>query len=212
MANGFGSLYIGAAGLQSASNALNVTSNNMANVNTTGYVRQQVLNVDRNYVTFDTTSAISDQQSGLGVKIGDVVHARDIFLDKSYRTESGRQAFYAATYEALEEVYTFYQELEGEAFQDSLEDFWTSFQELAKAPDDSVNQNLVVQKANLFISRAVAVYGGFQEYQSNINTQINDDIDRIRKRLIEHYQNRIQKEEENLERLKNIYTRLQEET
>ena len=40
----------------------------------------------------------------------------------------------------------------------------------------------------------------------------NDDIDRIRKRLIEHYQNRIQKEEENLERLKNIYTRLQEET
>ena len=179
MANGFGSLYIGAAGLQSASNALNVTSNNMANVNTTGYVRQQVLNVDRNYVTFDTTSAISDQQSGLGVKIGDVVHARDIFLDKSYRTESGRQAFYAATYEALEEVYTFYQELEGEAFQDSLEDFWTSFQELAKAPDDSVNQNLVVQKANLFISRAAAVYGGFQEYQSNINTQINDDIDRI---------------------------------
>lgn len=179
MANGFGSLYIGAAGLQGAQNALNITSNNMANVNTTGYVRQQVLNVDRNYVTFDTTSAISDQQSGLGVKIGDVIHARDIFLDKSYRTESGRQAFYAATYEALEEVYTFYQEMEGEAFQDSLEDFWTSFQELAKAPDDSVNQNLVVQKANLFISRAAAVYGGFQEYQSNINTQINDDIDRI---------------------------------
>lgn len=179
MANGFGSLYIGSAGLQSAQNALNITANNMANVNTTGYVRQQVLNVDRNYVTFNTSAAISDQQSGLGVKIGDVIHARDIFLDKSYRTESGRQAFYAATYDAINEVYTFYQELEGEAFQDSLEDFWTSFQELAKAPGDSVQQNLVIQKANLFISRAGAVYSGLQDYQSNINTQISDDIDRI---------------------------------
>lgn len=179
MANGFGSLYVGAAGLQSSQVALNVTANNFANVNTTGYVRQQVIHTDRNYVTFNTTASISNQQSGLGVKIGDVVHARDVFLDKLYRTASGRQAFYAATYEAVEEVYTFYQELEGEAFQDSMEDFWTAFQELAKAPDDSINQNLVVQKAGLFISRAEAVYTGLQDYQSTINTQISDDIDRI---------------------------------
>ena len=101
MANGFGSLYIGASGLQNSQNALNTTSNNLANVNTKGYVRQQVLQVDRNYTTFNTTASISQQQSGLGMKIGDVVHARDIFLDKSYRNASGRQAFYAATYEAF---------------------------------------------------------------------------------------------------------------
>ena len=117
MANGFGSLYIGASGLQNSQNALNTTSNNLANVNTKGYVRQQVLQVDRNYTTFNTTASISQQQSGLGMKIGDVVHARDIFLDKSYRNASGRQAFYAATYEAVDEVYTFYQELQGQAFR-----------------------------------------------------------------------------------------------
>ena len=32
MANGFGSLYIGASGLQNSQNALNTTSNNLANV------------------------------------------------------------------------------------------------------------------------------------------------------------------------------------
>ena len=113
MGNGFGSLYVGSSGLQSAQNALNTTANNLANVNTAGYVRQQVLYTDRNYNTFNTTASISYQQSGLGVKIGDVIHARDVFLDKSYRTEVGRQAFYAATAEAVNEVYTFYQELEG---------------------------------------------------------------------------------------------------
>ena len=42
MANGFGSFYVGNSGLINAQNALNTTANNMAYVNTTGYVRQQV--------------------------------------------------------------------------------------------------------------------------------------------------------------------------
>jgi flagellar hook-associated protein 1 FlgK len=180
MANGFGTLYIGVSGLQSSQNALNITANNLANVDTNGYVRQSVYQADRNYVNFDYTAAISYQQSGLGVAIGDVVHTRDVFLDQSYRTESSRQAFYAATYDATNEVETYFQELEGQAFQDTLEDFWVAFQELYNnGPDDSVNQNLVIMKAGLLISRASSVYSGLQSYQYTINTQISDDIDRI---------------------------------
>lgn len=179
MANGFGSMFIGVAGLQSSQNALNVTSNNLANLDTTGYVRQSVLFADRDYVTFNTTAAISNQQSGLGVTIGDVVHSRDVFLDRLYRTESSRQSFYASTSEALTEVQNYYQELEGQAFQYALTDFWRSFQELYKYPEDSVYQNLVIQKAQLFTSRSSAVYSGLKSYQYNINSQISDDIDQV---------------------------------
>lgn len=179
MANSFGSLYIGSSGLKNSLNALNTTSNNLANVDTTGYVRQQVRFADETYTTFNKTAAISNQQSGLGVTISDVIHARDIFLDKAYRAESGRQAFYAASYEACDEVYTYYQELDGEAFQDGLEDLWTAFQELAKTPSDSITQNLVVQKASLFLSRTQAVYSGLKSYQTNLNKQISDDIDTV---------------------------------
>lgn len=179
MANGFGSLFIGVSGLQNSQNALNVTANNLANVDTTGYVRQQVLFTDRDYINLNNTSAISKQQTGLGVRIGDVVHSRDIFLDRAYRTSSSRQAFYAATYEATSEVETYFQEMEGQAFQGAMEDFWVSFEEFYKAPSEDVNQNLVIQKAQLFISRASAVYSGLKSYQNNINTQISDDIDQI---------------------------------
>lgn len=179
MANSFGSLYIGKSGLQSSLNALNTTSNNLANIDTQGYVRQQTRFADANYSTFSTSASISKQQAGLGVSISDVIHARDVFLDKSYRAESGRQAFYAASYDACNEVYVYYQEMQGQAFQDGLTDLWTSFQELAKHPEDTTNQNLVVQKAGLFLSRTQAVYTGLQSYQSNINTQISDDIDEI---------------------------------
>lgn len=179
MANGFGSLYIGAEGLKNSQQALNVTANNLANLDTAGYVRQQVIFADRNYWTWDTTTAVSKQQSGLGVRIGDVLHRRDVFLDSAYRTESGRQAFYAATAEAAMEVETYFQELEGEAFQDSVESFWEAFQELAKQPDESIYQNLVVQQAQLFLSRATELYSGLRSYQQNINVQIQDNIDRI---------------------------------
>ena len=90
MANGFGSLYVGSSGLQSAQNALNVTANNLANVDTKGYVRQQVRFADKNYSNLKlATPKTAMQQSELGVSIGDVVHARDIFLDKAFRTETG---------------------------------------------------------------------------------------------------------------------------
>ena len=86
MANGFGSLYVGASGLQNAQNALNTTANNLANVDTKGYVREQVRFADKNYIKIkDQTSRVNMQQTGLGVSIGDVAHARDIFLDKTYR-------------------------------------------------------------------------------------------------------------------------------
>lgn len=179
MANGMGSLYIGASGLQQSQNALNTTANNLANVETTGYVRQQVLFSDRDYNTFDTTSAISKQQAGLGVNIADVVHTRDYFLDKYYRTENGRQAFYDATNEAVQEVITSFQELEGTTFQSGMYDFWTAFQEFAKIPDSTENQNLVVQKGVLFIERAQGIIDNMKSYQSKINIKVSESVDRI---------------------------------
>ncbi len=179
MANGFGSLFIGVSGLQSSQNGLNTTANNLSNIDTKGYVRQRVFYSDRDYLTFNQTAAVSKQQSGLGVKIGDVRHTRDVFLDKSYRSTYGRYQFYDKTAEASREVETYFQELEGKAFQEGLEDLWISFEELSKYPEDSVYQELVIQKSQLFISRASAVYSGLQTYQYNINTQIEDNIDRM---------------------------------
>ena len=186
MANGMGSLYVGKSGLTSAQNAINTTGNNLTNVNTKGYVRQQVLFTDMNYNTLSvakkdvtTGQSVNIKQSGLGVSIGDVVHSRDLFLDKYYRTESGRQMFYETCYATTNEIYELLQETEGEAFQDVLADLNEAIQELAKDPGSSVNQNLVVQKASLFVERSQALYSGLQEYQLNMNKQITDTVDRI---------------------------------
>ena len=152
MASGMEGLFIGSSAIRTAQNAINTVANNLANVNTGGYVRQQVVQADQKYNRFGT-GAISNQYAGLGVGIGEIVHARDNFVDTAYRQESGRQSYYEAYYDAINEVESLYQEIEGEAFQETLvgeNSLWTAFQTLSEDPSDSVSQNLVVQKASLF--------------------------------------------------------------
>ena len=177
-----GSLYIGSSGLQTSQNALNTTAHNLSNVDTTGYTRQQVQQSNKAYVTLSTDpKSISNKQTGLGVTYSRVKQVRDYFLDKTYRKESGRSMFYEVSTEVMEEVESQLGELNGEAFQTTMTDFWTAVQELSKDPSSSVTQGLIVQRASEFVQRASAVYDGLSSYQDNLNTQIRQNVDKINK-------------------------------
>ena len=180
MANGFGSFYVGNSGLVNAQNAINVTANNLANVDTPGYVREQVRFSDKSYITrVNPTIRTNMQQNGLGVSVSDVAHARDIFLDKAYRRENGRSEFYSSMYNAVSYVEDILQEIDGEEFKQSVADLWQAFQEFGKDPSNSTNQSLILQKSELFLSRTTSVYSDLQKYQENINEEISDKIDRV---------------------------------
>lgn len=172
------SLYIGVSGLNVSQNALNTTAHNLANVDTKGYVRQQVIMQDFNYLTIGE-NAYSKLQKGLGAEIATVKQVRDFFLDQAYRREIGRQSFYEAQYEAVDEVEGLFGELEGVAFQNSLSDFWVSLQELAKEPESIVTRASLIQTSVTFIERATNISKQLNEYQLNLNTKILNEVDRI---------------------------------
>jgi len=175
-----GSLYIGTSGLQTSQNALNTTAHNMSNIDTTGYTRQQVQQGTRIYKTLSkTASAISYQQTGLGVNYTQVKQVRDYFLDKNYRKESGRSAFYDVSVSTIEEVEDLFQELQGKTFSSAIKNLWEAVQELAKDPSNSVNQGVFVQRSNEFITRGKAVYEGLCEYQDDLNYTIKQQVDTI---------------------------------
>lgn len=175
-------LYVGSSGLRTGQNALNTTAHNLSNMDTTGYVRQQVQQSSRSYLTLSIdVKSISNKQTGLGVNYARVKHIRDYFLDKIYRRESGRSMFYEVSTEVMEEVESQLGEMSGEAFQTTLTDFWTSVQELAKDPSSAVTQGLLVQRAEEFIQKAGAVYDGLASYQDNLNVQIKQQVEKINK-------------------------------
>lgn len=177
-----GGLYVGTSGLQANQNALNTTAHNLSNVDTPGFTRQQVQLSGRHYVTLAVRpNSIANQQYGLGVSYSRVKQVRDEFLDKTYRKESARSMFYEVSTETFEEVESLLGELNGEAFQTTMTDFWTAVQELSKDPSSSTTQSLLVRRASEFIGRAEAVYESLASYQDNLNVQVKQQVDKLNK-------------------------------
>ncbi|MCR5684382.1 MAG: flagellar hook-associated protein FlgK, partial [Lachnospiraceae bacterium] len=194
----FGDFSVGTSGLRVSQYALNTVAHNLANVDTEGYVRQQTL--------FDTFSSlkigqnhISSMQVGLGVDTEVVRQVRDVFLDKSYRQEVGREGYYEAQRDAVDEIENLFGELQGVAFQDSLKDFWVSLQELSKEPDSRVAQATLVETAIAFVERADKIYDQLKKYQLDLNTQIQNKVDRINEigRRIDEINKKVAKYESN---------------
>lgn len=184
-----GSFYVGLSGLQTGQNALNTTAHNLSNIDTEGYTRQQTLLATRRYNTLKKDyQAVSNQEIGLGVLYAASRQVRDVFLDKTFRKESGRSAFYEVQANSLEEVENLLGEMEGENFQKTVSDLWTAVQELAKDPGNSVNQGLLVQSCSAFVDRSKAVYQALEDYQNNLNRQVYDKVTKINeygKQLVE---------------------------
>ena len=175
-----GSLYIGKSGLQTGQNALHTTAHNMSNSDTVGYVRQQVLLGTSIYNTIKTdVHAVSNQQIGLGVEYSKTRQVRDYFLDLTYRKESGRCEFYTVSKDALEEIEFLLDEMNGETFQGSLDNLWTSVQELSKDPSSAVTQGLLIERCSEFLARADSVYSGLKDYQLNLNETVKAKVDKI---------------------------------
>lgn len=175
-------LYVGSSGLRVSQNALNTTAHNVSNAETTGYTRQQVAESDIAYQTIQYNyRSVSKQQLGLGVAYASTRQVRDYFLDQTYRKESGRSAFYEVSYDAMNQL----ENIMGEpapadnSYQKTINDLWTSIQELAKDPADSVNQGLFVQRSNQFLEQSLMVYDELRSYQMNLNDQVKDAVDQI---------------------------------
>ena len=172
------SMWTGVSGLRAQQNAINVTSHNLANIYTEGYVRQQVSMADSIYQKYGLTQ-VNTNQVGLGVVSAETRHIRDLLLDRAYREESGRQGFYDARYEASEEVQDIFGEMEGVQFQQTINDLWNSINEVAKTPDSLVARSALVMSAQAFVDRSNTIYQELIDYQKKVDQKVTDCVNRI---------------------------------
>ncbi len=157
---------------------LNTTAHNITNANTKGYVRQQQLMNDANYSVVGH-SGTSYMSIGMGTDVDVIRQVRDIFLDKSFRVETGRKNFYAAAAGAMEEVETILGEIQGETYNEIINDFWVSLNELSKHPEGLETRAAFVQSASKFVRRSNLIMENLRDYQKNIDTDIRKKVDRI---------------------------------
>lgn len=166
------------SGLQASQQALQTTSHNLSNVNTPGYVRQQVLMKDATYLKVGY-SGNNPLMVGLGTDIQAIRQVRDMFLDAAYREESSRHGFYAGEYDAINEIETILGETEGEGMSKLLTKLYSAINGLSTGLDTLENRGVFVQTAVQFVNKANLIMEQLQEYQLNLNQQVKDKVNAI---------------------------------
>ena len=178
MANLMTSFYTGVSGLHSAQASLNTSAHNLANAQTKGYVRQQVLLTDAFYVKAIGPSDNS-MMTGKGTVIQQTRQIRNEFLDYQYRLQNGRLGFYEKNKETAEQIEDMMGELNGEQFQTAMSELKEAISSLAADPGNIVYKDQVVSISKQFIERAQVLQDDLNNYQTSLDTEIKQEVDTI---------------------------------
>lgn len=143
MASTFSGFNIAKSGIQAALANLNITGQNMANVNTEGYTRQRL---DTNAVGTSATNmryASNGQGIGEGVEIKGASQIRDPYLDVRYRMENAKVGDTSAQLDVLDSLENIFDETAKDGLGSQFKDLVSKLQTLSGSPTDSVTQNSV---------------------------------------------------------------------
>ncbi|MCL1892809.1 MAG: flagellar hook-associated protein FlgK [Holophagaceae bacterium] len=164
---------IGLTGLQAAQNAINVTGQNIANINTPGYARQRV-NLETGYAV-----QIDKLQFGLGVNVNQVQAIRDRFLDMQLTQTITRMFGTKTRYEGVENVASLFVENGESGFGIELQRFFQSFEELAARPEDDAVRMNVVSKAQTWIVGLQSRYALIEEKRAQANRSVASIVNEV---------------------------------
>ncbi|MEM6331116.1 MAG: flagellar hook-associated protein FlgK [Planctomycetota bacterium] len=129
----FGSIQMGANTLQAMQIGLHVVGNNIANANTPGYIREEVVYSPAPVQEFGTLTL------GLGVEIDGIVQQVDDFLTERLRGSASDRASADVQRDAFADLETLIGELSSTDLSTSLSNFFNSIDEVANGDGDTTS-------------------------------------------------------------------------
>ena len=142
----FSGLNIGLSSLYASRRALELTGQNVSNINTEGYTRQRV---DLQSVGGPIKPAMHSKYegSGNGVMVAGVERLRDMFLESRALTERGTAAGLAGDRVLLGRVEAVLAEPGDAGIQKQLADFWDGWDDVANKPDSLAARSQLIERA-----------------------------------------------------------------
>jgi flagellar hook-associated protein 1 FlgK len=160
----YGTLGIALTALQADRGAIEVTSNNIANVNTPGYSREQYTLLENPPVEVGT------QLFGTGVTLGQTASIRDNLLEQRLDQENQSSSQLNSFLAAMDQVQVQFNETSGAGLQAPLSALFNSLTQLATNPSSaSFRQGVITAGQNLS--------SAFQQTSANLQAlQANTDL------------------------------------
>lgn len=175
MSSTFFGLHIAASGLRAANAALNTTANNISNVNTTGYSRQEVKQEANDPLRVFATYGCA----GAGVNTIAIERIRESFYDTKFRdneTKLGEYDTKAYYCKMLEEYLTD----DGKTgFKSVYDQLGVTLQEITKNSSSTSTKAQFVAAAKSLTDYFNNMYGDLQNMQADVNDEIKIRVDHI---------------------------------
>lgn len=139
-------LNIGKEALLTQQRAVDVTSHNIANANTPGYSRQQV--VLQTGVPTDTQPGMG----GTGVTSAAIQRISDRFIGSQVNRETQAQGKWEARQQGLEEVEIVFDESSGFGLNSAMSEFWSAWQDLTNNPGGQTEREILAANTETLAS------------------------------------------------------------
>lgn len=141
----YGMFNVARTALITQQKALDVTANNIANVNTEGYSRQRVTLEQNEPVRYEGGTLSTGVQARREIQ-----RVYDRFLNAQIADAESQSGRWDAELESLEKAELMFDEVSGYGLNDALSTFWNSWQELANNPDGYTERaTLIADTQNL---------------------------------------------------------------
>ncbi len=177
MPSQFFGLNIAYTGLLANNAALNTTSNNIANVQTNGYSRQQVNQQAANALRVFQTYGCA----GGGVETLSIERIRDGFYDTKYWNNNTRVGEYGMKEYYMKQIETYFDDNGKNAGFTTVFDqlMVTGLEELMKTPNDATAKSQFVGYAGALAEYFNGLSGNLEKVQKDINAEIKLKVDEI---------------------------------
>ncbi|MFM8473886.1 MAG: flagellar hook-associated protein FlgK [Candidatus Kapaibacterium sp.] len=164
------SLEISSRALKAQQLGLEITSNNIANVNTPGYTRQAPI------LSQTDPRNVMKVSIGTGTVISSLKNFRDENLDRELRNALSRQSGFAYDSKIFQQIQTAIQEPSDYGLDASFDKFFQSVEQLSNKPDDVSLRSNLLAKARALTGTFTTLGRNLQDVRQQVYGQLESNV------------------------------------
>jgi len=175
MASTFFGLTIAYTGLQAAQTSINVTSHNLANINTDGYTKETATtkagDALRTYASYGTL--------GSGVTVTGITQTRDSYYDEKYRNNQTNYGQYSVKDSYMNQIENYLNEFTLQGYTAEYDNFFAALNQLDLTPAETSAKNELINNAKSLTDYFNTLSTNMRNVQADANNEIKDAVEQI---------------------------------
>ena len=169
----YGILNTATRSLLTQQKAIDVTGQNIANVNTPGYSRQRVVMEPSTPINFEPG------QMGTGVKAAEIQRIYDKFVGGQINGENSKLGQWEASESGLARIELIFNESSGAGLEQAMSEFWAAWQDLASNPSGYPERTALLSRSQTLARTFNTMSGNLQQIQLDYDRNIVGTLDEI---------------------------------